>query len=186
MPEIGEIKKAISIGHQGYCKYIYMACDGCRKEHWVRLKRGIPRHRYCHSCNSKMNLMSKPLEKSSGWKGGICHYQGYIGVKLSRDDPYYPMANKKGYVPEHRLIVAKCLGRCLYPWEIVHHINGIRNDNRYPENLKLLECEIDHLPSKFIQFQLKKQMSEIEMLKQRVTILEAENILLKTSEVPIG
>lgn len=80
------------------------------------------------------------------------------------------MTSGKGYVAEHRLIMAKHLRRCLHLWEIVHHKNHIRDDNRL-ENLQLV-TDGRHKQITLLE-------NEILRLKQRVTLLEAENILLR-------
>jgi len=62
-----------------------------------------------------------------------CRYlttDGYLMVKLSNDNFFYPMAEKNGYVKEHRLVMAQHLGRCLWDWEVVHHKNKPVDDNR--------------------------------------------------------
>jgi len=70
---------------------------------------------------------------NSNWRGGKTrHKAGYVMVR-ARD---HPRAGRGSYVFEH-ILVAECpLGRHLVPGESVHHVNGVRDDNR-PENLEL-------------------------------------------------
>jgi transposase-like protein len=70
------------------------------------------------------------------WRGGTQVLAGYRNVWMPNDDPLAAMAWKSGYVPEHRLVVARSLGRPLERSETVHHINGDTLDNRI-ENLQL-------------------------------------------------
>jgi len=59
--------------------------------------------------------------------------QGYILIYY----PKHPKADRYGYILEHRLKMEKKLGHYLTFNEIVHHKNGIKNDNRL-NNLQLL------------------------------------------------
>jgi HNH endonuclease len=74
---------------------------------------------------------------AGAWKGGRhVTREGYVWVRPFADDLSYCVPVCTGYTQEHRLVMGKALGRPLTGEETVHHINGIKDDNRL-ENLQL-------------------------------------------------
>jgi hypothetical protein len=81
-------------------------------------------------------------------------------------------------VLEHRLVMAEHLGRPLKPTEVVHHIDG-NNLNNELSNLLLLPSQAMHTAYTMMQNELCRLEGELLTVKQRVTLLEAENVLLR-------
>ena len=89
---------------------------------------GNPKNRASKTCVACYNKTNK---KPVGWVGNpIKHKAGYIQRKVTGHPSGQP------YVFEHRLVMEDMLGRFLLPGENVHHLNGVKHDNR-PENLEL-------------------------------------------------
>jgi len=168
MPKLGEIRKGMEAGYKNNTNLIWHACIYCGKERWVEFLGGKPRSLGC-SCRHR--LLG---EKNHCWKGGRKRdRQGYIQLKLPPDDFFYSMMNKSGYVLEHRLVMAKYLGRNLHLWEIVHHKNHFRDDNRI-ENLQLIS-EDKHNQLTRLEAKIDRQTQMIEELRKEIKLLQWQN-----------
>jgi hypothetical protein len=144
--KLGDIKTAREAGlSQSPRKVIWAACADCGQRRWVWLRAGAPQSERCFSCGRKKGGTTFGRNyfgpKTSGWKGGRrVTAEGYVLVVLSPDDPFIGMARSRRNrtVFEHRLVMARHLGRPLDPSEKVHHKNRDRQDNRI-KNLQLVD-----------------------------------------------
>lgn len=135
MPEIGDIGRSKDTGRKGTNRCIWLACIDCGIERWVELKGGYASTLRCKPCNARRPEQRQKIReatsgvKSRWWKGGKYWGHGYLSLRVYPNDCFYPMVRRDGYVFEHRLVMAKHLGRCLEVGEIVHHKNGNKLDN---------------------------------------------------------
>jgi len=168
-PKLGAIIESKEIGLKGHNKLIWAACERCGKERWSQLIHGAPQDKLCLKCAIKE--AGRLGDKSPTWEGGrFINSQGYILVWISKEDFFSSMRNASNHVLEHRLVMAKHLKRCLLPWEIVHHKNGIKTDNRI-ENLELISSDIKHNTITKLSTYIKKLEKRNEELEQEVRLL---------------
>ena len=127
-------------------------CPECREilpleKFYRRSDNGKP-FTYCKPCRKKRDkayydekLAAEPtLTPSRGRKAQIGYRtetaKGYVLVKVGTDRSCHPRSDKWGYVYEHILVAEEKYGLPITREFTIHHLNGVRNDNR-PENLEL-------------------------------------------------
>ena len=163
MPEVGETKQVYIKESR---KHIWVKCPDCSGERWMQernFKRGGSTG-LCLACYNRRVKKSKKLHPN--WRGSkATNGHGYILILLQPDDFFFPMTNARGYVREHRLVMAKHLGRCLHNWEIVHHEEGIPKDDNRIEGLSLATKD-GHDTTTILQNRIKILETKIKRLQE--------------------
>jgi HNH endonuclease len=112
-------------------------CRWCGKP--LILKPSQARVEHCSkACEAETNI-KRPLDRLHNERRAKQDEHGYVMLW----EPTHPNKALKGWQYEHRLVVEAVLGRYLTRDEHVHHINGIKDDNR-AENLELMAAN-DHV-----------------------------------------
>ena len=92
----------------------------------------------CKSCSNKERGLRLWGEANHLWKGGRTTQDGYILVRVKP-----PGFRGHPYQAEHRLVWEQSHGQPIPKGFVVHHLNGIKTDNR-PENLVAMSRHYHH------------------------------------------
>jgi FtsZ-binding cell division protein ZapB len=175
-PKIGDTVSARDIGRRGRAIFIWEACSQCGTERWVRR---IYSGQLCKSCALRNHSYGENNRRWNNKRSTIT--KSGIRIYVNKEHPYFCMAHKCALdyaILEHRLVMAEHLGRPLEQHEVVHHIDG-NNLNNKISNLQLLPNQATHQSYTLLQIQINKLKEENNILRDRVTVLEADIVVLK-------
>jgi hypothetical protein len=113
-------------------------CEQCGDE-YVAVPSVAKKSRFCsRDCfgKTRRGVHDWRAERAARWNGGVVKRRGYILVYAPDHHSIVGRGTQRKYVLEHRLVMEAHLGRPLADGERVHHLNGVRDDNRL-ENLEL-------------------------------------------------
>lgn len=133
---------------------------------------------HCVDCGEEISYVTWRWGGKRCSKCARIHHVNKIGRKIRKDHqgyiyiycPNHPHKTSDGRILEHRLVMEQKLKRFLEQDEIVHHLNGIRDDNRTENLILTIKGEHEHF-------------TFIKQLQRRIVDLETENDKVKRSEM---
>jgi len=111
-------------------------CETCGRGMYVTPS--IESKRFCcRACYETQRASSSSIGRTHNGRGVVRDHAGYLRIW----EPEHP-ASMQGRVLEHRWVMEQAIGRFLVTDEHVHHVNGVKDDNRV-ENLQVMGSQ-DH------------------------------------------
>jgi hypothetical protein len=120
---------------------VYERKKGMKTGKYKRTKKIIEKYRranlgrkYSSEVNKKKG---RPGKNNPNGKGGkYISNDGYVMIYV----PQHALCNCRGYAREHRIVFQKKVGRRLERFEIIHHVDGDKLNNKI-ENLRIMTKE---------------------------------------------
>lgn len=168
MPQVGEIVKAKDIGRKSHGFVRWVKCPVCGLERWLTYRKykikPLPEEtQRCLSCYVKQWVKTRDYKGKNhpNWRGGRVRRSGKSGPGdyWAIHNPEHHRADKDGYVMEHIVIWEEAHHQLLPKGWVIHHLNGIKDDNR-PKNL-LAMSRRGHSPGLATK-EVQKRLREVE------------------------
>jgi len=138
----------------------------CSKSCYLLAHKQKTETRVCPNCQTTFEIQKSSKQKictqSCAYKGNRKYgtkyitTQGYVAIKTHSE-----RADSSGYGLEHRVLMEKQTGKFLSTNEQVHHINGIKTDNRIENLIVLTNAEHQRKHYKY------EQLNNPEAIKKR-------------------
>lgn len=168
---------------RNYQRLIRVTCANCKKWRWINscalweYRKG--KKKFCWECHKKRLALSN----STGAIGRHKNSSGYIIRTLASFDsqelqiikpmlrsPSKQRRKNHTEILEHRAVMALSLKRPLKNNEIVHHINGIRDDNRI-ENLEVHTAGTHSRLYNELLYENRLLKKELQEIKQQLDLV---------------
>lgn len=163
-----EINKIVELYNTGLStagvgKVVGLAPQTVRKH---LLRRGVVR-----SKSEAAKAAYKTREHHWNWKGGRSkHNLGYVYVKVPDHlEKYHEKVTFNGYALEHIVVWEQAHGMALPDGMVIHHLNGIKDDNRLENLVAMKRGEHHQLAEPY-----KRRIHELELELRGVRVCLAE------------